>query len=266
MNKFTDQEIAFIKANYQNMGYQQIALKLNKSIYAINKKVRKLQLPYKVCDYRFKSSEIDFIKANYDKFSCQKIGNCLNRSAKAIEHQVQKLGLSKKIRKPITKRQTAFILNNHKNYSRKQLAKRLDLNIYQVYNALLRAGIKYKIIKKASVGDIRLRKTDKGRSEYFIKIAENKWEYLSRYTYKQYSTIHEGFVVKVKNRNRPVDDINNLELVLNGKHVITDIWLSAMMVKNNNWLTREDVLKYPAIIKLKKAQLKLTKEIRDVEN
>ena len=92
IRNYTQEEIEYIKENYDNMTAQELAAKLNKSIGSINNATRKIGLikqPHKAWSF----DEIDYLKNNYIEKTSEEIGKHLNRSVHSVNAERDKLGL-----------------------------------------------------------------------------------------------------------------------------------------------------------------------------
>ena len=100
---YTSEEEQFIKDNYLNMPYSQIAKKLNKSEQAIRTKISKMGLKNK--SEKWSNKELKLLKEVYPKY----IGRYLvenyfpNRNIQSINKKAEKLGLKKETNNRFTK-------------------------------------------------------------------------------------------------------------------------------------------------------------------
>ena len=93
LNYFSNNEIDFIKKNYENMKNKEIGKKLNRSSGSILSKAMELGLTKKEKWTKF---EDEFLKDNLIDMSANEMSSILNRSSSSIYHRIQELELQKK--------------------------------------------------------------------------------------------------------------------------------------------------------------------------
>jgi very-short-patch-repair endonuclease/uncharacterized protein YaeQ len=155
MNKYwTTEEIDFLKENYLNKTYNDIATSLGRTRNSIERKLSKLGLFKKdVSDYTFWADEkISFLKDNKDIYSCKELGEKLGFTEKKIIKKLSDLGL-KKLRINVPRKKKVKSLENSRS-------------IHDIHCELCNTGLKnlkgleIHIVKKHKNIDLR---------EYFIK-------------------------------------------------------------------------------------------------
>ena len=124
-NKWTLNEIQFLKDNYNKMTTKEIALKLNKTIVSIRHKKIRLKL---IIKKMWALNEIQFLKDNYNKMTTKELSKKLNRTTTAINSKLNFLKL-KRLKK-WNSDNINFLKNNYKNLSNKELSKILNKSIY----------------------------------------------------------------------------------------------------------------------------------------
>ena len=150
MNKiWTDEEIDFLKKNYLDKTYDNIAILLGRSKRSIERKLSELKLSKKdISNYKYWTDEkLSFLSDNKDKYSCKELGIKLGFTEKKIIKKLSDLGL-KKIR-----------INN--NIPIKNKAK-----LHDIYCELCGTGLKN--IKGLEIHIVKKHK-DVDLKEYFIK-------------------------------------------------------------------------------------------------
>lgn len=92
IRNYTQEELEYIKENYDNMTAQELAIKLNKPIGSINNATRKMGLikqPHKSWTF----DEIEYLKSSYLEKTSEEIGKYLSRSVQSVNAERDKLGL-----------------------------------------------------------------------------------------------------------------------------------------------------------------------------
>ncbi len=92
IRNYTQEELEYIKENYNNMTAQELAVKLNKSIGSINNVTRKMGL-IKQSHKPWSFDEVEYLKSNYIEKTSEEIGKYLNRSVNSVNAERDKLGL-----------------------------------------------------------------------------------------------------------------------------------------------------------------------------
>ena len=90
-NKWTEEEINFLKENWNKKTHKQIAKELNRSISSIANKTRQMRLVDKT--NKWTDEEIEFLKENYFK-DVDFLANKLNKTCDAVKSKRFKLGLT----------------------------------------------------------------------------------------------------------------------------------------------------------------------------
>lgn len=94
--KYTDEEIQFIKSNYQILTIQEIADALNRTYSSIFSKAQDIGLTKAGCKNNvWSKDEINFIIANYKNMTNNEIANELNRTKQAVAVKISKLNLKR---------------------------------------------------------------------------------------------------------------------------------------------------------------------------
>lgn len=92
MERWTNEQIDFLKNNYNIMSYAEISSIIDKSEGSIRAKCHDLKLVKK---NKWSDDEIDFLTKNYTKLSTKQIAFALNRTESSIQLKANKLGLKK---------------------------------------------------------------------------------------------------------------------------------------------------------------------------
>lgn len=93
-SSWTEEQIEFLKYNYQSMTIEEIANALNKTYSCVFSKANKLGLSKTGCkNNKWSEEEIDFIKNHYKDMTTNEIAEYLNRTPKAVHVKKSRLGL-----------------------------------------------------------------------------------------------------------------------------------------------------------------------------
>jgi hypothetical protein len=92
IKNYTQDELEYIKENYNDITAQELATQLNKSIGSINNAIRKLGL-IKQQHNKWTDEEIQFLKTNYINMTSEEISRYINHSVDAINTMRDKLKL-----------------------------------------------------------------------------------------------------------------------------------------------------------------------------
>ena len=94
INDFAEEDIEFLKANYQSMTIEEIASALEKTYSCVFSQARKIGLSKTGCkNNKWSDEEISFIKEHYQDMTTNEIAEYLNRTPKAVHVKKSRLGL-----------------------------------------------------------------------------------------------------------------------------------------------------------------------------
>jgi hypothetical protein len=94
INDFAEEDIEFLKANYQSMTIEEIASALEKTYSCVFSQARKIGLSKTGCkNNKWSDDEISFIKEHYQDMTTNEIAEYLNRTPKAVHVKKSRLGL-----------------------------------------------------------------------------------------------------------------------------------------------------------------------------
>lgn len=95
--KWSDDEVQFLKENYNDFSNSQLSNKMGRSPSSIEKKLKRLGLKKSSRSFSMKWSDddINFLKKNYSKMTNKELSEILRRSPKTILNRASKMGLSK---------------------------------------------------------------------------------------------------------------------------------------------------------------------------
>ena len=92
IKNYTEEELEYIRENYNNMTTNELAAKLNKSIGSINNATRKMGL-VKQPHNKWTDAEIEFLKNNYINMTSEEISCHINHTVDAVNAMRDKLNL-----------------------------------------------------------------------------------------------------------------------------------------------------------------------------
>lgn len=95
--KWSDNEIEFLKKNYNDFSNSQLSNKIGRSSSSIEKKLKRLGLKKssRSLSMRWSDKDNNFLKENYSKMTNKELSEILGRSPKTILNRASKMGLSK---------------------------------------------------------------------------------------------------------------------------------------------------------------------------
>jgi predicted transcriptional regulator len=140
IRNYTQEELEYIKENYNKMTVKEIAEKLNKSVGSISNATRKMGL-IKQLHKPWTLYEIEYLKNNYIQKTSEEIGEYLNRSTQSVNAERDRLGLIRN--EPWTSEDIDYLINNFESMSHAEIghalnrteqadrAKCFDLNLFK---------------------------------------------------------------------------------------------------------------------------------------
>jgi hypothetical protein len=126
-DRWTIQEINYLKKNYGKILMKEIIKKLKRSKHTIYQKaINKFNLHSNIGFNLWTQEEINYLKKNYGKITAQKIANKLGRTRTATKTQAQKLKLpSESGRKRWNKKEIDYLKENYGKIYTKEIAEKL---------------------------------------------------------------------------------------------------------------------------------------------
>lgn len=94
---FTNEEIEFIKENYQSMDTREIAEILGKTRNQIKGKADGLKLKKGIVVNKFRDDEVEYLKLNYNVIETSEIAKNLKRTVKQINDKAYNMGLMREM-------------------------------------------------------------------------------------------------------------------------------------------------------------------------
>lgn len=120
IKNYTNEEINYIKDNFENMTTKQLASNLNKKESSIYNAIRKLELK-KQTHKPWSEEENDFLKENYLNMTNSEIAKKLGRSFNSISAQLDRLNLVRT--KPWTTEEEQYLTDNFKLMTHAEMGK-----------------------------------------------------------------------------------------------------------------------------------------------
>lgn len=122
IRNYTQQELEYIKENYNDMTIKELAVKLNKTEGSVNNATRKMGL-IKQPHRSWTQTEIQYLKDNYIEKTSEEIAQYLNRSVHSINAERDKLGL---IRNEVwNDKEIDYLVNNFQFMTNEEIGKHL---------------------------------------------------------------------------------------------------------------------------------------------
>lgn len=90
--KWTENEIEFLKENYSKLGRQECAAALGRTVFSVGRKANTLSLGKRDS---YTKDEVEFLKQNYATMSTTDIAKHLNRTLQSVQNKARALRLSK---------------------------------------------------------------------------------------------------------------------------------------------------------------------------
>lgn len=136
-NKWTEDDLAYIKAHYGNDGPENVAKTLGRTKAAVIRKAAKLKITTNAYRNRkyWSSLEVEYLKANYNKMSAKEIAIKLRRSRESVKHKAAALSLREKIKtehRPWTEKEVQYMERNYERQPAAVTAARLKRTIFSV--------------------------------------------------------------------------------------------------------------------------------------
>lgn len=265
IRNYTQEEIKYIKENYNNMTTQEIAIKLNKSIGSINNATRKMGL-IKQPHSKWTDKEIEFLKKNYINMTSEEISKHVNHSIDAINTMRDKLGLVRN--KNWSDEEIQFLKDNFESTLFSELSKVLgrtenairvkcfDLNLFKnspwTDDEINFVKENYMEMKNSEISKI-LNRTMSAIELKARKLGLKKYPYMCDYHYFDEINTEEkaywlgfltadGWINKNYKSNAGVTgielqygDLNHLKKFnksINGNYQITDRWRTCSLSNN----------------------------------
>jgi hypothetical protein len=123
IRNYTQEELEYIKENYNTMTAQELAIKLNKSVGSINNATRKMKL-IKQEHKPWTDNEIEYLKNNYLEKTSEYIGKHLNRSVHSVNAERDKLGLIRN--EAWSQQEVDYVINNFQFMTHAEIGKKLN--------------------------------------------------------------------------------------------------------------------------------------------
>jgi len=139
---WTTEKTEFLRKNYQEMDYSEIAKELNVTIKAVRSKVSKLDLKNK--QDKWSNNETEFLRKNYglnSDMTARQIANELDRSLDSVQNKIKLENLSYVEQKSFSDKEVEYLKNNYKTKTHKELADELNRNKSSITQHLNRLNL-----------------------------------------------------------------------------------------------------------------------------
>ena len=141
---WTTEEDEYIKKNFGNKSFTEMAKYLGCAIVTLQNRTKKLGLTLeKKTVRRWTEEEIELLKIMAPKYLNKTIARKLNRSVDGLNQKAKQLGIKLIKKRPIWKKWKVKFLKENINLSIAQIQKELDVNYYQITEKLDELGIEY---------------------------------------------------------------------------------------------------------------------------
>lgn len=223
MNEYTQEELDYIRANYNKIPAKDIAKHLGRSAPSIYAKARKLKV-YR--DIYYTKEDDDFIRDNYLKMSDKELGKALGRTHVAIMFRRKDVLNLKKTSKQIIRKEEGFFKKGH-----------VPANTHKTGTVILRQD-----------GNFQL---------YYIKVKGLKQMVkLHHYVYEQaHGKIPKGHVVRFKDGNTLNCDLDNLVCMSRAEHL--------EIIRCEQSLIHKAINENPQLKRLYQATKRLEKKVKN---
>ena len=136
-NKWSEDDLTYIKTHYGNDGPASVAKALGRTKAAVTRKAAKLKITANTCGNRkhWSSEETEYLKENYNKIPVKEIAIKLKRSQESVKHKAAALSLREKAKtahRPWTEKEVRYMERNYERQPASVTAKRLKRTIYSV--------------------------------------------------------------------------------------------------------------------------------------
>lgn len=275
-NAWSKKDEQFLRDNYLEMSNPDLASAVGRSVNAVKsrltvlklKRPKDLVIKFRMANNpnRWTKRERLFVVNNMHKMTNPQMAEKLERSISSVENLICSLA-KRGIRRSEKTRKKMMSLGWFEKGNQPWTKGKKGLRLSKATE--FKKG--HRPANEARNGEIRLRQKKDGSSRYyFIRLGKMKWEKYHRYLWKQHhGDIPAGHLVAFKNGD-PLDvRIENLELITKAENVRrnanydTDHYIAHCIAPRDPEL-KEELKKYPEILDVKRAQLKLRRAIRDV--
>ena len=220
-------EIEFLKANWLKMGAQEIADKLNRPLRAAQVKASRLGFTRKDNIILWTDDEIKFLKENFQRLNSFQLAAALGKKRTIVRMKYAELGLAKMKLEYWNKEMVQFLRDHYKTTGDVEMAK-----IFQQKFPKNKKWTKQHIMKK--------------RMQLNLLLTKKEW-----------------FDIVSK---QATPGSKSSTILKNSSSVsLHDSWVAQMVVGPRSKNAQEiiaEVLKQPELIKLKRAQILLNRELK----
>lgn len=142
---WTDDEDNYIRKNFGNITFTEMAATLNCSIATVQRRTELLGFEFKRNTVkRWTEEEIELLKLMSTKYLNKTIAKKLNRSLQEVNKKARELGITLIFKRPVWKKwKIKYLQENINKISLAQIEKELDVNYYQIMEQLDELGLEY---------------------------------------------------------------------------------------------------------------------------
>lgn len=142
---WTSEEDEYIKSNFGNKPFSEMAKHLNCAITIVQNRAKTLGFEVeKKTARRWTEEEIKLLKIMAPKYLNKTIARKLNRSINELNKKARELGIKLIVKRPVWKKwKIKFLKENINILSLSQIGKELEVNYYQIMDKLDELGIEY---------------------------------------------------------------------------------------------------------------------------
>ena len=244
--KWTDEEIKYLVDNNNKISDDDIAFNLYRTIDQVRRKIYHMRLRTSVQKY-YTREEIDIILKYYRTHSHKEIGEMIGRSHWSVKEKLRTMGIKR------SPEESRAIIDrcSKKGYYEKG---------HGPLNALKDGAITIRMNYK------------RGYIRRHIRISKGKWKELQIYNWeKKYGPIPKGMILACKSEDTLNCDPDNWKLITMKENLLrnnlTDTAIAFRLSQKGRGShdpeLREEILKHPEIIELKRQQLLLNRELNN---
>ena len=138
---WSQEEIEFLRENYERLGYERIGEELGRSSLAVHKRARALGLSSKRRG-RWSKEEDDFLREHYATLGSRRISERLGRSDRSVRVRASKLNIKSNSVCQWTKEEYDFMQEHYETRGVKYVSEQLGRSESAVYNRAHALGLK----------------------------------------------------------------------------------------------------------------------------
>lgn len=235
-----------IKKEANSLSFQELAEATGLSVRTVMNYIYRHKLKANIKTFRnYIPSEDEYLRNNYRDTSSGDMAKSLGRTKESVRKRLASLGLER------TKMEIHTIIASYASNGRFR---------------------KYHLPKNTLYdGAITIRKDTSGNKYKYIRLSKGVWVLYHKYLWEQeYGTVPEGKCLRCKDRDATNCDLDNWELIdkkenlvrNSGRDELTDSYLASILSIRQKSL-RQELLKYPELLEIKRLELTIKREINE---